>query len=152
MKNESRTKNHSRRSDSADGAPPELPKDYGVLHANPMEAAEDIDFLKANEQRVSAGLVRGRSGYRRGLEIGFQGLSIFPVRLVQTTAKRSAKMGSTYWIPSSSVSPRTSQIVRSHRRSGEKAGVTFAQFVMMTPFLAQSILRLEKEQAAEPRT
>jgi radical SAM superfamily enzyme YgiQ (UPF0313 family) len=130
----------------------ELPKDMVFYTQITMEAAEDIDFLKAmNKARIRGALVGVEAVTAEGLKSVFKDFNYSGdglVKQLQTFREYGVHVLGSFIFGLSTDKPDTFDATAA---LAKKAGVTFAQFVMMTPFPGTvDFLRWEKEQAADP--
>ena len=129
-----------------------LPKDMVFFTQITMESAEDPDYLDAMKRaNIKGALVGVEAVTPEGLKAVFKEFNYSGDRLVeqlQTFRKHGVHvLGSfIFGLPSDKPSTFNATV-----EVAMKAGVTFAQFVMMTPFPGTvDFARWEKEQAADP--
>lgn len=129
-----------------------LPKDMVFFTQITMEAAEDTEYLDAMRRaNIKGALVGVEAVTPEGLKAVFKDFNYSGDRLVQqlqTFRKHGLHvLGSfIFGLPTDKPSTFTATV-----ELAMKAGVTFAQFVMMTPFPGTvDFARWEKEQAENP--
>jgi len=129
-----------------------LPKDMVFFTQITMESAEDGEYLDAmRKANIKGALVGVEAVTPEGLKAVFKDFNYSGDRLVeqlQTFQKHGVHvLGSfIFGLPTDKPSTFNATV-----ELALKAGVTFAQFVMMTPFPGTvDFARWEKEQAAEP--
>lgn len=129
-----------------------LPKDMVFFTQITMESAEDPDYLDAMRRaNIKGALVGVEAVTPEGLKAVYKDFNYSGDRLVQqlqTFRKHGLHvLGSfIFGLPTDKPSTFAATV-----ELAMKAGVTFAQFVMMTPFPGTvDFLRWEKEQAADP--
>lgn len=130
----------------------ELPKDMVFYTQITMEAAEDVDFLKAmNKARIKGALVGVEAVTAEGLKSVFKDFNFSGdglVKQLQTFREHGVHVLGSFIFGLPTDKPDTFAATAD---LAQKAGVTFAQFVMMTPFPGTvDFIRWEKEQAANP--
>ena len=130
----------------------ELPKDMVFYTQITMEAAEDVDFLKAmNKARIKGALVGVEAVTAEGLKSVFKDFNFSGdglVKQLQTFREHGVHVLGSFIFGLPTDKPDTFGATAD---LAQKAGVTFAQFVMMTPFPGTvDFIRWEKEQAANP--
>ncbi len=132
----------------------ELPKDMVFFTQITMEAAEDVDFLKAmNKARIKGALVGVEAVTPEGLKAVFKDFNCSGDKLVTQlrtfTDHGVHVLGSfIFGLPTDRANTfeATQQLARD-------AGVTFAQFVMLTPFPGTvDFEKWEKAQGPEPES
>ncbi len=114
----------------------ELPSDMVFFTQITMEAAEDEAFLDAMRRANIKGALVGRRGrHTRRPEGRLQGLQRCPVTRWCCVCASSASTACTSWARSSSacraIGPSTFDATAD---VAERAGLAFAQFVMLTPY------------------
>lgn len=129
-----------------------LPKDMVFYTQITMEAAEDVEFLKAmNKARIRGALVGVEAVTAEGLKSVFKDFNYSGDGLVnqlQRFREHGVHVLGSFIFGLPTDKPDT---FAATAELAKKAGVTFAQFVMMTPFPGTvDFLRWEKEQAANP--
>ncbi len=131
-----------------------LPKDMVFFTQITMESAEDTDYLDAmRKANIKGALVGVEAVTPEGLKAVYKDFNYSGDRLVQqlqTFRKHGVHvLGSfIFGLPTDKPSTFTATV-----DLALKAGVTFAQFVMMTPFPGTvDFNRWEKEQAVAPET
>ncbi len=129
-----------------------LPKDMVFFTQITMESAEDTEYLDAmHKANIKGALVGVEAVTPEGLKAVFKDFNYAGDRLVQQlqTFRRHGVqvLGSfIFGLPTDTPSTFDATV-----KVALKAGVTFAQFVMMTPFPGTvDFLRWEKEQAENP--
>jgi len=130
----------------------ELPKDMVFYTQITMEAAEDIEFLKAmNKARIKGALVGVEAVTAEGLKSVFKDFNYSGdglVKQLQTFREYGIHVLGSFIFGLPTDKPDTFDATAA---LAKKAGVTFAQFVMMTPFPGTvDFLRWEKNQEADP--
>lgn len=130
----------------------ELPSDLVFFTQITMEAAEDTEFLDAmRKARIKGALVGVEAVTAEGLkavykDFNFSGEGL--VRQLQTFRERGVHVLGSFIFGLPTDRPDTFDATAA---MAQKAGVTFAQFVMMTPFPGTvDFARWEKEQEANP--
>ena len=114
-----------------------LPDDMVFFTQITMEAAEDPEFLDAMQRGAHQGRARRRrGGDARRAEGRLQGLQLRRRDARRTAARVQGRTASTCSARSSSGCRAIGRrhVRRDARESPQRAGVTFAQFVMLTPF------------------
>jgi len=129
-----------------------LPKDMVFYTQITMEAAEDVEFLKAmNKARIRGALVGVEAVTAEGLKSVFKDFNYSGdglVKQLQTFREHGVHVLGSFIFGLPTDKPDTFQATAA---LAKKAGVTFAQFVMMTPFPGTvDFQRWEKEQASNP--
>jgi hypothetical protein len=127
----------------------QLPGDTVFFTQITMEAAEDPQFLDAmRNARIKGALVGVESVTEEGLKFVFKNFNLAGdslARRLQTFKDHGVHVLGSFIFGLSTDRPDTFQATAELAR---KAGVTFAQFVMMTPFPGTvDFLKWEKEQA-----
>jgi radical SAM superfamily enzyme YgiQ (UPF0313 family) len=130
----------------------ELPKDMVFYTQITMEAAEDIEFLKAmNKARIKGALVGVEAVTAEGLKSVFKDFNYSGdglVKQLQTFREHGVHVLGSFIFGLPTDKPDTFDATAA---LAKKAGVTFAQFVMMTPFPGTvDFIRWEKAQEAAP--
>ncbi len=131
-----------------------LPKDTVFFTQITMEAAEDEEFLEAmRKARIKGALVGVEAVTAEGLKAVFKDFNYSGESLVhqlQTFRKHDVHVLGSFIFGLPTDRPDTFEATAS---LAKKAGVTFAQFVMMTPFPGTiDFQNWEKRQAADPKT
>ena len=121
----------------------QLPTDMVFFTQITMEAAEDPEFLDAMRRaHIKGALVGVESVTPEGLKDVYKGFNVAGDALVDAAAARSASTACTCSARSSSacraIAPATFDATAA---LAERADVTFAQFVMLTPFPGTRRLR-----------
>ena len=129
----------------------QLPDDLVFFTQITMEAAEDPEFLEAMKRaRIRGALVGVESVTDEGLKDVYKGFNLAGDALVDAAARRSAITACTCSARSSSGCRAIARTRSTPRwRWPSEADVTFAQFVLLTPF--PGTIDFEKW-AADPRT
>src|ERR1700685_3002604 len=130
----------------------ELPKDMVFYTQITMEAAEDIEFLQAmNKARIKGALVGVEAVTAEGLKSVFKDFNYSGdglVKQLQTFREYGVHVLGSFIFCLPTDKPDTFAATAA---LAKKAGVTFAQFVMMTPFPGTvDFIRWEKAQEADP--
>jgi radical SAM superfamily enzyme YgiQ (UPF0313 family) len=130
----------------------ELPKDMVFFTQITMEAAEDPAFLDAmRNARIKGALVGVEAVTAEGLKAVFKDFNMSGenlVRQLQTFREHGVHVLGSFIFGLPTDRPDTFEATAS---LAKKAGVTFAQFVMMTPFPGTvDFQRWEKAQAEKP--
>ena len=130
----------------------ELPKDMVFYTQITMEAAEDVEFLKAmNKARIRGALVGVEAVTAEGLKSVFKDFNYSGdglVKQLQTFREYGVHVLGSFIFGLPTDKPDTFAATAA---LAKKAGVTFAQFVMMTPFPGTvDFIRWEKAQEADP--
>ena len=114
----------------------QLPKDMVFYTQITMEAAEDDEFLDAMKSaHILGALVGVEAVTPDGLEGRLQGLQSLGASAGRPAADLPQATAFTCWARSSSACPATSPRPSTRPpRSPKQADLTFAQFVMLTPF------------------
>lgn len=129
-----------------------LPKDMVFFTQITMEAAEDIEFLEAMKKaRIKGALVGVEAVTAEGLKSVFKDFNYSGdglVRQLQTFREHDVHVLGSFIFGLPTDSPDTFEATSA---LAKKAGVTFAQFVMMTPFPGTvDFIKWEKAQEANP--
>ena len=129
-----------------------LPKDMVFFTQITMEAAEDTDYLDAmRKANIKGALVGVEAVTPEGLKAVFKDFNYSGEGLanqLQTFKKHGVHVLGSFIFGLPTDQPST---FKATVDMALKAGVTFAQFVMMTPFPGTvDFIRWEKEQAANP--
>ncbi len=129
-----------------------LPKDMVFFTQITMESAEDIEYLDAMRRaNIKGALVGVEAVTPEGLKAVYKDFNFSGDRLVQqlqTFRKHGVHVLGSFIFGLPTDKPATFDATV---EVAIKAGVTFAQFVMMTPFPGTvDFARWEKEQAADP--
>jgi radical SAM superfamily enzyme YgiQ (UPF0313 family) len=132
----------------------QLPKDMVFYTQITMEAAEDEEFLQAmNKARIEGALVGVEAVTAEGLKAVFKDFNYSGEGLIRQLKKFREHdihvLGSfIFGLPTD-----TPDTFRATAALAKEADITFAQFVMMTPFPGTiDFQRWEKAQAANPET
>jgi radical SAM superfamily enzyme YgiQ (UPF0313 family) len=130
----------------------ELPKDMVFFTQITMEAAEDTEFLDAMKKaRIKGALVGVEAVTAEGLKAVFKDFNQSGEGLaaqLQTFRKHDVHVLGSFIFGLPTDRPDTFEATAA---MAKKAGVTFAQFVMMTPFPGTvDFQRWEKEEAVAP--
>jgi radical SAM superfamily enzyme YgiQ (UPF0313 family) len=130
----------------------ELPKDMVFYTQITMEAAEDLEFLTAmNKARIKGALVGVEAVTAEGLKSVFKDFNYSGdglVKQLQTFREYGIHVLGSFIFGLPTDKPDTFAATAA---LAKKAGVTFAQFVMMTPFPGTvDFIRWEKAQEADP--
>lgn len=130
----------------------DLPKDMVFFTQITMEAAEDPEFLDAMKKaRIKGALVGVEAVTAEGLKSVFKDFNLSGdslVRQLQTFREHDVHVLGSFIFGLPTDKPDTFQATAA---LAKEAGVTFAQFVMMTPFPGTvDFLRWEKAEAANP--
>ncbi|MDP9171782.1 MAG: B12-binding domain-containing radical SAM protein [Acidobacteriota bacterium] len=129
-----------------------LPKDMVFFTQITMEAAEDIEFLDAMKKaRIKGALVGVEAVTAEGLKSVFKDFNYSGdglARQLQTFREHDVHVLGSFIFGLPTDRPDTFEATSA---LAKKAGVTFAQFVMMTPFPGTvDFINWEKAQAAAP--
>jgi radical SAM superfamily enzyme YgiQ (UPF0313 family) len=131
----------------------ELPKDMVFYTQITMEAAEDVEFLKAMKKaRIKGALVGVEAVTAEGLkavfkDFNYSGASL--VRQLQTFQENGVHVLGSFIFGLPTDRPDTFEATAA---LAKEAGITFAQFVMMTPFPGTvDFQKWEAEQALNPK-
>ena len=113
----------------------QLPSDMVFFTQITMEAGEDTQFLDAmRKANIKGALVGVESATARGSR-RYSRISISPATTWSSGCRRSRNMEFTFWDRSSLVFPRTvADTFAATAELAKRADITFAQFVMLTPF------------------
>jgi radical SAM superfamily enzyme YgiQ (UPF0313 family) len=130
----------------------ELPSDMVFFTQITMEAAEDVEFLDAMKKaRVKGALVGVEAVTEEGLKAVFKDFNLSGDNLVnrlKTFREHGVHVLGSFIFGLPTDKPETFQATAA---LALKAGITFAQFVMMTPFPGTvDFERWEKAEAANP--
>ena len=131
----------------------ELPKDMVFFTQITMEAAEDIEFLDAMKKaRIKGALVGVEAVTEEGLKSVFKDFNYSGdglVKQLKTFRDHDVHVLGSFIFGLPTDKPDTFQATAD---LAQKAGVTFAQFVMMTPFPGTvDFQKWEKSQAENPQ-
>ena len=131
-----------------------LPKDMVFFTQITMEAAEDVEFLQAMKKaRIKGALVGVEAVTAEGLKSVFKDFNYTGdglVKQLQTFRANGVHVLGSFIFGLPTDRPDTFEATSS---LAKKAGITFAQFVMMTPFPGTvDFIKWEKAQAADPET
>ena len=130
----------------------DLPKDMVFFTQITMEAAEDTEFLDAmRKARIKGALVGVEAVTAEGLKAVFKDFNLSGddlVKQLQTFRDTACTCLGSFIFGLPTDRPDTFDATA---ELAKKAGVTFAQFVMMTPFPGTvDFEKWEKAQAADP--
>jgi radical SAM superfamily enzyme YgiQ (UPF0313 family) len=131
----------------------ELPRDLNFFTQITMESAEDPDFLTAmNKAHIRGALVGVESVTPEGLKAVYKDFNLSGEKLVEQLQRFADHhihiLGSFIF----GLSTDREDTFAATSDLAERAGLTFAQFVMLTPFPGTvDFLHWEKEQGPEPR-
>ena len=132
----------------------DLPSDMNFFTQITMEAAEDTDFLAAMKKaHIRGALVGVESVTPEGLKAVYKDFNLSGEKLVQQLQRFSEYgihiLGSFIF----GLSTDREHTFEATSDLAERAGLTFAQFVMLTPFPGTvDFMHWEKEQGPEPQT
>ncbi len=132
----------------------ELPKDMVFFTQITMEAAEDVEFLKAmHKARIKGALVGVEAVTAEGLKAVFKDFNLSGaslVRQLRTFQDNGVHVLGSFIFGLPTDRPDTFDATA---ELAKEAGITFAQFVMMTPFPGTvDFQKWEAEQARDPKT
>lgn len=130
----------------------DLPEDTVFFTQITMEAAEDTEFLDAmRKARIKGALVGVETVTPEGLKTVFKDFNSSGVSLIQrlqTFRKRGIHVLGSFIFGLPSDKPDTFDLTAA---LAQESGLTFAQFVMLTPFPGTvDFLRWEKEHGSDP--